>query len=123
MYTKHQLDSMPTKEFLSIADNSINTSEAIQDSALYHLGELSLIEDTYVSKNDMYRNMSEVASQLPNDEFLDEVLSITDKILNMKMSKSDIIELVKSLSDELEIIKEEQLSANEYAHDEVDYYK
>lgn len=123
MYTKHQLDSMPTKEFLSIADNSINTSEAIQDSALYHLGELSLIEDTYVSKNDMYRNMSEVASQLPSDEFLDEVLSITDKILNMKMSKSDIIELVKSLSDELEIIKEEQLSANEYAHDEVDYYK
>ena len=123
MYTKHQLDSMPTKEFLSIADNSINTSEAIQDSALYHLGELSLIEDTYVSKNDMYRNMSEVASQLPSDEFLDEVLSITDKILNTKMSKSDIIELVKSLSDELEIIKDEQLSANEYAYDEVDYYK
>ena len=123
MYTKHQLDSMPTKEFLSIADNSINISEAVQDSALYHLGELSLIEDTYMSKNDMYRNMSEVASQLPNDEFLDEVLSITDKILNTKMPKSDIIELVKSLSDELEIIKEEQLSANEYAHDEVDYYK
>ena len=123
MYTKHQLDSMPTKEFLSIADNSINTSEAIQDSALYHLGELSLIEDTYVSKNDMYRNMSEVASQLPRDEFLDEVLSITDKILNTKMSKSDIIELVKSLSDELEIIKEEQLAANEYACDEVGYYK
>ena len=123
MYTKHQLDSMPTKEFLSIADNSINTSEAVQNSALYHLGELYLIEDTYVSKNDMYRNMSEVASQLPNDEFLDGVLSITDKILNTKMSKSDIIELVKSLSDDLEVIKEEQLSANEYAHDEVDYYK
>lgn len=123
MYTKHQLDSMPTKEFLSIADNSINTSEAIQNSALYHLGELSLIEDTYVPKNDMYRNMSEVASQLPNDEFLDGVLSITDKILNTKMSKSDIIELVKSLSDDLEVIKEEQLSANEYAHYEVDYYK
>lgn len=123
MYTKHQLDSMPTKEFLSIADNSINTSEAVQNSALYHLGELSLIEDTYVSKNDMYRNISEVASQLPNDEFLDEVLSITDKIVNTKMSKSDIIELVKSLSDKLEVIKEEQLSANEYAHDEVDYYK
>lgn len=123
MYTKHQLDSMPTKEFLSIADNSINTSEAVQDSALYHLGELSLIEDTYMSNNDMYRNMSEIASQLPDDEFLDEVLTITDKILNMKMSKSDIIELVKSLSDKLEVIKEEQVSANEYAHDEVDYYK
>lgn len=118
MYTTSQLNSMSTSEILSIAEDSINDSKQVQDSVVYHLGELKDIEDTSISMSYYKDNVNEILSQLPADDFLDKTIDIIDTIINSKLKKTEIIELVKDIKSNIEEIKEEQIGANEYANDE-----
>lgn len=119
MLTLNQLNALDTNEFIRIAENdNISLYPQIQESALYHLGELKDIEDTSISMSYYKDNVNEILSQLPADDFLDKTLDIIDTIINSKLKKTEIIELVKDIKSNIEEIKEEQIGANEYANDE-----
>lgn len=119
MYTTSQLNSMSTAEILSIAENSIHDSKAVQDSVVYHLGELSVIENTCLSQDEARYKMMEIYAQIPNYDFLDKVIQSIKKISEGKMLKADMIKLADTLYDNLTEIKQEVHSASEYAYDEI----
>lgn len=119
MYTTTQLNSMSTDEILSIAEDSINDSKEVQDSLVYHLGELLIIENTYLSKDEARYKMMEIYSQIPEYDFLDEVMQSIKKMSEGKMLKSDMIKLSNTLYDNLADIKQEIHSSKQYAYDEI----
>lgn len=119
MLTLNQLNALDTNEFIRIAENdNILLYPQMQESALYHLGELKDIEDNSISMSYYKDNVNEILSQLPADDFLDKTIDIIDTIINSKLKKTEIIELVKDIKSNIEEIKEEQIGANEYANDE-----
>lgn len=119
MYTTSQLNSMSTTEILSIAENSIHDSKQVQDSVVYHLGELSVIENTCLTDDEARYKMMEVYAQIPNYDFLDEVIKSVKQISEGKMLKADMIKLADTLYDSLTEIKQDNHSRSEYAYDQL----
>ena len=118
MYTTSQLNSMSTAEILSIAEDSINDSKEVQDSVVYHLGELSIIEKTSLTEDEARYKIMEVYAQIPNYDFLDKVMQSIKKISEGKMLKADMIKLADTLYDDLSEIKQDNHSRSEYAYDQ-----
>lgn len=115
-YTLNQLLAMKTSELVSVAESS-DTNSDIQRALTQHCIETEndMREMTY--NGHINNGVSEAISQLPDEDFLNDIIKNVTKLSTGKMLKKDMVELSKVILDLLDDVHCEQTSAADYARD------
>lgn len=103
----------------------INVNEIIRsrETGSYYIGDIERDIDSVLSNissansdvQDIKDNQNEILAQLPDEDFLSDVIDTLTDCVTEKMNKADIMEKIKIAITKLEDIQQKQAYATEYA--------
>lgn len=104
----------------------INVNEIIRsrETGSYYIGDINRDIDTVLHDIDamnsgveaMKENQNEMLAQLPDEDFLVDVIDTLTDCVTEKMNKADMLEKIKKALTMLEDIQQCQANATEYAY-------